>query len=116
MASKKTVIANMTIEAGTPAKPVTISPGQSFEIDGDDPENLVGRGIASPALVVSSVQLQPQFQPSVDIPEGWADLKADELVALARKLGAKSDVNRKDEAVAFIAAVVADREAAAANG
>ncbi len=109
MASRQSVIANMTIEAGTPAKPQAIAPGQQFEIDGADPENLIGRGIVSlpvlPARVASS--------PAVDIPEGWANLKADELVALARKLGATNDVNRKDEASAFIAAVVAER---AANG
>lgn len=113
MASKITVVANMTIEAGTPAKPVTIAPGQSFEIDGDDPENLLGRGIVSPALAVSSVQLQPQPSPTlVDIPEGWDQLKADEMIALARKLGAKNEVNRKDEAAAYITTMVAERAAA----
>lgn len=115
MASRKTVVANMTIEAGTPAKPVTISPGQSFEIDGDDPENLLGRGIASLPVAATHVAISSPVPPPgpVEIPEGWADLKADELVALARKLGAKSEVNRRDEATAFIAAVVAER---AANG
>ena len=110
MASKITVVANMTIEAGTPAKPVTIPPGQSFEIDDEDPENLIGRGIASPVAGAPRVELSAPPGP-IEIPEGWQDLKADELVALARKLGADRDVNRKDEALAFVAEVVAARAA-----
>ncbi|WP_425065115.1 hypothetical protein [Reyranella sp.] len=111
MASKITVVANMTIEAGTPAKPVTIAPGQSFEIDDEDPENLIGRGIASPVAGAPRVELSPPPPGPIEIPEGWQDLKADELVALARKLGADRDVNRKDEALAFVAEVVAARAA-----
>lgn len=45
----------------------------------------------------------------VDIPEGWRDLKADELVKLARDLGASTAVNRKDEALEFIGKIEAER-------
>jgi hypothetical protein len=45
--AKKIVVAAMTIEAGTPAKPKTIAKGDSFDIDADDPENLIGRGIVT---------------------------------------------------------------------
>ena len=111
MAAKKTVVANMTVEAGTPAKPVTIARGDTFEIDGDDPENLIGRGIVSPVSGPSRVEsLSPSSNP-VQIPEGWEDFKADELVALARKLGATSEVTGKDDALAFISAQEAARAA-----
>lgn len=111
MAARKTVVANMTIEAGTPARPVTIARGDTFEIDADDPENLVGRGIVSPVGVTPPVEaLSPPADP-VEIPAGWQDLKADELVALARSLGAARDVSRKDEALAFIASVEVARAA-----
>lgn len=40
----------------------------------------------------------------VEIPEGWQDLKAAELVKLARELGASADVNTRAEASAVIQA------------
>jgi hypothetical protein len=40
----------------------------------------------------------------VEIPEGWQELKAAELVKLARALGASADVNTRAEASAVIQA------------
>ena len=43
--AKIRVRAKMTIETGTPAKPVTVPFGSVFDMDDGDPENLLGRGI-----------------------------------------------------------------------
>ncbi len=72
--AKKTVIANMTIVGGTADKPKTIAKGDKFDIDAEDPENLIGRGIvtdpeartAEPAEDKPSVQ--PAAGPSVSHP------------------------------------------------
>lgn len=45
----------------------------------------------------------------VAIPERWQDMKAAELVKLARELGARSDVNTRAEASAVIEAELARR-------
>ncbi len=108
--STRRLTALMTIEYGTPTQPVTCQKGDDFDCPVDDAPGLIIRGIATPAKDDASV---PSPEP-VEIPEGWQDLKADELVALARKLGAKSDVNRQDEATAFVASIVAERVAAQA--
>ena len=46
---------------------------------------------------------------TVVIPETWKDLNAADLVALARSLGAPSEVNTKAEATDFVAATAAAR-------
>lgn len=106
----------MTIEYGTPKKPATCQKGDDFDCPVDDAPGLILRGIAVPAQNTAPGSSPQHAQTPVDIPPNYQQsLSADELVDLARKLGAKSDVNRKDEAVAFIDAVVAERTAAA-NG
>ena len=64
--AKKTVVAAMTIEVGTPAKPKQIAKGQFFDIDADDPENLLGRGIVTDpdAPVVESDEAPATTQPA----------------------------------------------------
>ncbi len=49
----------------------------------------------------------------VTVPEGWADLRAADLVKLARELGAPAEVATKAGAAAFVQAEI-DRGAAAA--
>ena len=44
------VRALMTVEIGTPLKPITVPPGGEFEIDDVDPENLRARGIVGDAV------------------------------------------------------------------
>jgi hypothetical protein len=64
--AKKTVVAAMTIETGTPAKPKTIAKGESFDIDADDPENLIGRGIVidPDAKVAEAAEEEPAVKPA----------------------------------------------------
>jgi len=106
MASKKTVVANMTIETGTPAKPRTVAKGEAFDIDADDPENLLGRGIATDQAP-APVLIPPA---PIEIPDGWRDLPAADVIALAHKLGAGGEVAKKDDAIDYVAGVVAARE------
>jgi len=112
--STRRLTALMTIEYGTPKQPATCQKGDDFDCPVDDAPGLILRGIAVPAR---NAEPAPSPQPApnlVDIPPNYQQrLSVDELVALARKLGAKSDVNREDEVVAFIDAVIAERAAAA---
>lgn len=64
------------------------------------------------AQVVEAPSHQDRTQP-VEIPEGWADLKAEDMKALAASLGADPAPATKADAAAFIDAEVARRTAAA---
>lgn len=46
MAKTTTLIANMTIETGTPKKPVSVQKDESFECSSDEEQGLLDRGIA----------------------------------------------------------------------
>jgi hypothetical protein len=46
---------------------------------------------------------------AVSIPEAWRDMTAADLVALARSLGAPSEVSTKVEAMDFVGKVVVER-------
>lgn len=65
----------------------------------------------------AAVQLVEPPAPAgpVDIPEGWEDLKAEPMKALAVALGADPEPTTKAEAVAFIEAEIARRADAAAQ-
>ncbi len=106
-----TLVALFTVRLGAPDEPVEVPPGREFQIETREGERLIARGFAR----LADKQAPRVVSPGGDvvIPADWQHLKADELVDLARRFGAKSDVNRKDEAAAFIATVVADRAAAA---
>lgn len=58
----------------------------------------------------------PAGNPDVPIPDGWADLKAEEMKALAVALGADPAPATKAEAATFIEAVAALRAANPATG
>lgn len=64
--ARKTVIAAMTIYGGTPKKPEITAKGEKFEIDSDDPDNLIERGIAiDPAAAPAEPAADgPSIQPS----------------------------------------------------
>jgi len=69
--ARKTVIAAMTIYGGTPKKPEITAKGAELEIDAEDPEKLIERGIvidpaAAPAEpVADGPSVQPSAGPTV---------------------------------------------------
>ena len=46
---------------------------------------------------------------AVDIPEGWKDMKAEEMIDLAARLGAGPEVKTKEQAVEHIEKIVLER-------
>lgn len=107
--STRRLTAIMTIDYGTPKAPLTAAPGEDFDCPADEAAGLIERGAAAEpkGKPVASEPAAP-----VEIPEGWADLLAPDLIALARKLGASKDVNTKGEAHDLVTRIVADRAAA----
>lgn len=111
----RTLVALMTVQYGTAAEPKTAAPGEEFEAEGTESEinSLIDRGIAGP---VKGKNAKPAAASSSDvgIPDGWESLKADDLVDLARRLGAARDVTTKAEALEYVGKVVAERAKPAA--
>ena len=103
------LLALVTLEHGTPLKPAAIAPGQVFEWPSAEAKALVDRGFAKVAPADAVVPASPASP--VEIPAGWQDLSAAELVELARNLGAGDDVKTK-AAAEFVGKVEADRKQA----
>lgn len=111
MTETRKVVALMTIEQGTPARPVApVAPGAMLEIPADDPDGFVARGIARDLTDQELALLETApASPQIDVPAGWRDLGAADMVALAHKLGAGGDVETKTAAAEYIGRMVADR-------
>lgn len=105
--SKVQLVARVTVSYGTPADPAQVAPGQSFTCEQDVAARLVATGAAE--LLPEAVAPVDLPSTEVAIPEGWRDLKADELVALAARLGAPKGVDTKGEATAYVAKIVDER-------
>ena len=105
----------VTITAGTAAMPVNIPPGETFDpkkvgLDAGETRRLID---TDSAAEIGETTAAPPRTP-VEIPAGWAELSAADMIALALELGAGDAVKAKDgnAAADFVAKVVAERAAA----
>lgn len=96
--------------------PVVYAAGQTVTLREDLAERWLKRGVATekdadkkkPAETVAAPPANPG---PVEIPSNWKFLKADDKIALARKLGAGDDVTA-DQVNTVITAELATRDAA----
>ena len=99
------VRALMTVEIGTPQRPISVDPGDLFDIAAGDPENLIGRGIVEKAeegagtFVVGPTNVDKTAAEKLSTEQG-------------RTLGADKSISRDGDIQDFVSKAVAARAAA----